>query len=367
MRGATVKKQEESIQARIAALRKGLREAGCDAFFSLSPPANHYLSGFRGTTSALVITLDEAYFLCDFRYTEQAREQVTGFEILEVAGAMETRTGERLRALGAARPGFDPAVLSVKQHGMLQDAFDGPLHALSGLPGILREIKDAGEIARIRAACALTEAALLKVLATVRPGVTEAAVAARLDYEFRKMGAECAAFPVIVLFGPRSSLPHGAPGKTPLESGDIMLVDCGCILDGYCADLTRTFVCGRIPGDWFQEIYQVVLQAQEAGIAALRAGTTGKEADAAARSIINDAGYGAHFGHGLGHGVGLEVHEAPRLNMQSETILQTGMAVTVEPGVYLPGQGGVRIEDLAVITDTGCEVLTRLPKELQVI
>ncbi len=355
------------MNSRMTALREGLRQADCDAFFSLSPPANHYLSGFRGTASSLVITLEEAYFLCDFRYVEQAREQVKGYEILEAAGALETRTGERLRALEVERPGFDPAALSVQQHKMVQESFEGTLIPLEHLPGALREIKDAGEVARMRAACALTEQALVNVLETVRPGVSEASVAARLEYEFRQLGAEGPAFPVIVLFGARSSLPHGMPGSTPLSVGDIVLVDCGCILDGYCADLTRTFVSGRIMGDWFKEIYHAVLQAQQAGIAALRAGATAKDVDAEARRIINDAGYGAHFGHGLGHGVGLEVHEAPRLNMQSETVLQAGMAVTVEPGIYLPGRGGVRIEDLTVVTEAGCEVITGLPKELQVI
>jgi Xaa-Pro aminopeptidase len=231
----------------------------------------------------------------------------------------------------------------------------------------LRLRKERGEIERIAAATALAEEALEATLEHFVAGVSECAMAGLLEYEFRKRGAQGASFDSIVLFGERSSLPHGRPGDRPLQKGDIVLVDCGCVLDGYCSDLTRTFVFGRIPDNWFSEIYEVTRVAQEEALQAARAGVCARVVDAAARTRIADAGYGDNFGHGTGHGVGLEVHEAPRLNAVSSAVLETGVVVTVEPGIYLPGLGGVRIEDLVVITDDGNSNFNRLPKELRIL
>jgi Xaa-Pro aminopeptidase len=197
--------------------------------------------------------------------------------------------------------------------------------------------------------------------------VRERELAAEIEYALRKAGASGVSFPPIVAFGEGSSLPHYSPGDRPLKKGDIILIDCGCVLNGYCSDWTRSFCFGSIPGSWFEEIYAVTLDAQLAGLAACRPGAACREVDAAARDIIQDAGYGDHFGHGLGHGLGIEVHESPRLNATSSAALAPGMVVTVEPGIYLAGRGGVRIEDLVVITENGHEVLTRVPKELRVL
>jgi len=352
---------------RLAALRSELAVHDCDGFVSFSPPANEYLTGFRGSTSAVLVTANAAQFLCDFRYTEQAGEQVVGFAVEEVQGTIETRAGERMASLGARRIAVEPGTLTLAQSMTFEAAFGAPIVPVKGLGLDARQVKSPGEREKLRASTALAEAALSAVLPLLQAGITEAEFAAQLEFEFKKRGALGPSFPPIALFGSRSSLPHGVPGNKALERGDIVLIDLGCIRESYCSDLTRTFVFGNIPGTWFEDIYHVTLTAQLAALDAIRPGVPCREVDAVARGIISDAGYGSYFGHGLGHGVGLEIHEAPRLNQHSEAVLESGMAVTVEPGIYLPGQGGVRIEDLVLVTDSGCEILTRLPKELKVL
>ena len=353
--------------SRVQALRDELFKCDCDAFVSFFAPANEYLTGFRGSTSAIVITGSEALFLCDFRYTEQAGQQVRGFAVEEVTGSLEPQAGACLARLGVKRVAVEPSTLSLAQHLTVQETFGGEVFPVKGIGTAARQIKDAAEREKLRAATVLAEGALMSVMPLLQPGITEAEFAAALEYEFKKCGASGPSFAPIALFGPRSSLPHGVPGKKPLENGDIVLLDLGCILESYCSDLTRTYAFGTIPGTWFEEIYQVTLTAQLAALEAVRPGVTGRDVDAVARDIITDAGYGKYFGHGLGHGVGLEIHEAPRLNQHSDTILEPGMAVTVEPGIYIPGKGGVRIEDLVLVTEAGCEILTTLPKELKVL
>jgi len=355
------------MRDRFEAVRKRLAEEHYEAFFSLSPPANQYLTGFMGTTSAVIITAREALFLCDFRYVEQAGAQVRDYEVHEVAGTLETRVGERLKALGVASAAFDGTVLSVWQADMVGKAFDGALCSEPGLLSRLRRVKSPEEVTLIRAAAELTDEVVLEVADALQEGVTERELAARIEFAFKERGAQGPSFDTIALFGARSSLPHGMPCEKRLEKGDIVLIDCGCRCVGYCSDLTRTYAYGTMPDAWFEEIYSVTLTAQEAALAALRPGVPCREADAIARNLIGEAGYGAHFGHGLGHGVGIEVHESPRLNAESDVTLEEGMVITVEPGIYLPGRGGVRIEDLVVITGEGCDILSRTPKRLEVL
>lgn len=351
---------------RIGALRAALAEADLDGLFSLSPPANQYFSGFTGTTSAVLVSAREAVFLCDFRYTEQAARQVRGFETHEVQGAFETRCGEWLDRLGIRRAGFDPHALTVAQRDAVAKAAKASLES-TDIVQRLRQVKDAEEIAALREASTLGEGVLFDLVERLRPGMREREAAAFVEHAFKERGAQGPSFDTIALFGPRSSLPHGMPGDKPLERGDAVLFDFGCRLGGYCSDLTRTFAFGTIPGAWFEEIYDLTLTAQRIALEAIRPGIPCREVDAIARDLIRDAGYGAHFGHGLGHGVGLEIHESPRLNMHSEAVLEAGMVVTVEPGVYLPGKGGVRIEDLVVVTEDGCDILTNAPKALRVL
>lgn len=352
---------------RLEALRAELEKHECDAFVSFSPPANEYLTGFRGSTSAVLITPSEAVFLCDFRYTEQASQQVRDYTVEEVAGGLEKNAGEYLARLGARRVAVEPSTLTLDQSLSVEQALGAAVVPVKGLGTAARQVKDAAEREKLRQATALAEASLTAVLPLLERGITESAFVAALEYEFKKRGASGSSFSPIALFGPRSSLPHGVPGEKALEHGDIVLLDLGCIRESYCSDLTRTFAFGTIPGAWFQEIYEVTLTAQLAALEAVKPGARCRDVDAVARDIISDAGYGPYFGHGLGHGVGLEIHEGPRLNQHSDAILEPGMAVTVEPGIYIPGQGGVRIEDLVLVTETGCEVLTTLPKELKVL
>jgi len=352
---------------RITALRKQLEAAGCDAFISLAPPTNQYLAGFTGTTSVIIITQNEAQFLCDFRYTEQAAVEVRGYGIEEMKGSLQTRAGERLAALGVEAVAFEPGYMTVSERDAIAAAYSGTLKPVSDIVSALRVRKSPEEIAKIRAAGELAEGVLNDLVAQLEPGTTERELAAQFEYQFKARGARGASFDTIALFGARSSLPHGQPGDWALEAGDIVLLDFGCRLDGYCSDLTRTYAFGRIPAAWFEEVYELTLTAQRMALEAIRPGMLCKDLDAVARSIISDAGHGDHFGHGLGHGVGIEIHEAPRLNPESQTLLEPGMIVTIEPGIYLPERGGVRIEDLVVVTKDGCENLSGTPKELRIL
>ncbi len=355
-------------EQRASAVQSRLEEWGCDGFFSVDSADNAYLTGFFGSTSTVLVARDGVRLLCDFRYIEQAARQTgDGIEIIECTGSMDARLSEQLESLALRRVAFEPDAITVCRRDAVAAGFSGELAAAAGICRHLREIKTPDEIERLAAASVLAEDALEAMLVHARADASEQELAGQLELEFRRRGAQKASFDTIVLFGARSSLPHGAPSGRGLRSGDIVLVDCGCVLDGYCSDLTRTFVFDRIPGDWFVDVYECVRVAQQAAVDAVCAGVAAKAVDAAARTRIAAAGYGARFGHGTGHGVGLEVHEAPRLNMQSATILEAGMVVTVEPGVYLPDQGGVRIEDLLVVTQQGCSVLTAISKELRIL
>lgn len=356
------------MNARVEALRKAIAAHSCDAFVSFSPPANEYLSGFRGSTSALIISATQARLIFDFRYREVAETTVQGFDLEECNTGLEKCTAERMTEMGLHAIAFDSNVLSVEQHVLLAS------HAKTldwfPLPKILsnlRQVKDESEIAKVQAANDLAEGVLADLLPTLKEGILEREFAAQMEFEFKRRGATGSSFSPIVLFGARSSLPHGVPGDTPLRRGDVVLLDFGCIKDSYCSDLTRTYAFGTIPGEWFSEIYAVTLRAQLAALEALRPGARCVDVDAVARNIITEAGFGEFFGHGLGHGVGLEIHEGPRLNRLTETPLAPGMIVTVEPGIYLPGKGGVRIEDIVAVTPGGCRVLSRTPKELKVL
>lgn len=355
------------IKERVEQLRSLLIQSGCDTYLSLAPPINEYLTGFRGSTSAAVVTDTTARFLCDFRYTEQAVGQVSYFDIEEFTGSLSKRVGDVLNSLNAGKAAFEPAYIQYDQWQGIAEAFKGELRPQAGMTARLRMRKSPAEIEAIRTASALAEGVLADALETLKPGMEERELAAWLEYEFKRRGASGASFDTIALFGARSSLPHGEPGAKRLEHGDIVLLDFGCRLHGYCSDLTRTYVFGTIPGTWFEHVYELVRRAQRAAISAARPGMTGRELDAVARDIIRAGGHEEHFGHGLGHGLGVEIHEEPRLNPHTNTVLEPGMVVTIEPGIYIPGQGGVRIEDVIAITEAGCTVLSQTPTEFKVL
>lgn len=335
-----------------------------------------WLTGFTGSNGLAVVGAGAGgarWFFTDFRYLSQSAEQLDAAWDRRIVPELLPAAAERLGALrtGSEEPvrvGFDDGTLSVRDHdklvGLVPDGIE--LVPAGGLIEELRLVKDAEELDRIRAAQKLADDALTEVLGRGLAGRTERDVALDLEMTMRRAGAEAVSFPPIIASGTHSALPHAEPRDVEIPRGTLVTIDWGAQLDGYASDCTRTYATGELdPRD--REIYELVLRAQEASLAAVRAGAGGREVDAVARGIITQAGHGEHFGHGLGHGVGAEVHEGPRLSQRSESTLEAGQVVTVEPGVYVPGAVGVRIEDLVVVTDDGCEVLTHLPKHLQVI
>ncbi len=322
-----------------------------------------YLTGFGGTNGACVCGPDERLFLTDFRYTERAAEEVDGWEVVTVGGEWYPSIAERL----SGRIGFEDDHLTVRSLRRLEEALpDGAeLLASGGAVERLRRVKDEAELEAIAAAARLADDIYLFSLERGLGGRTEADVAAAAVARMRELGAE-PSFPPIVAAGPNGALPHAEPGEREIGSRELVVFDMGAELDGYCSDCTRTFATGEL-GEAASEVYELVRTAQAEALEAVAPGVEGKAVDAVAREIIDAAGHGERFGHGLGHGVGMEVHEAPRLAARSEDTLKAGEVVTVEPGVYLPGDFGVRIEDLVIVVDDGRRVLSSLPKELQVV
>jgi Xaa-Pro aminopeptidase len=347
-----------------------LAERELDALLVTNLVNVRWLTGFSGSNGlALVGPGDQRLFLTDFRYLTQSGEQLDEGWRREIAPEILPAATAYVGGDGATvKLGFDDATMSVKEHAALAEkvAEGVELVPAGGLIEELRAVKDREELDRIRAAAKLADAALSEVLSRGLAGRTEREVALDLEMTMRKAGAEAASFPPIIASGEHSALPHAEPRDVEIPAGTLVTIDWGAQLDGYASDCTRTYATGELdPRD--REIYDLVLRAQEESLAAVRAGAGGREVDAVARDIITAAGHGEHFGHGLGHGVGAEVHEGPRLSQRSEATLETGQVVTVEPGVYVPGAVGVRIEDLAIVTAEGAEVLTGLPKDLQII
>jgi Xaa-Pro aminopeptidase len=338
-----------------------------DALLVTEPFNLRYLTGFTGTNGLAVLEADEdgvRRFVTDFRYVERAALEVEAFDRLEGERDLLESVGSALPERRPLRLGFDDAHLSVRAHRRLgEDLEDVELVAAGGLVEELRAVKEPAERERIAAAAALADEALSAVLAQGLAGRRETEVALTLEDEIRHRGAQAPSFPSIVAAGPHGALPHAEPRDAVIPDGVLVIVDWGARLDGYCSDCTRTLASGPVAVE-ATEIYELVLRAQLAGLEAVRTGISGREADAAAREPIEAAGHGERFGHGLGHGVGLEVHEAPRLSKAADNVLQAGNVVTVEPGIYLPGRFGVRIEDLVVVGDDGAEVLSSHPKEL---
>jgi Xaa-Pro aminopeptidase len=328
-----------------------------------------WLTGFTGSNAAAVVgRAGSRRFVTDFRYLTQSADEVDPAWEREIAVDLLAGVVKGLPGSGDLRLAFDDAHMSVKNHGRLAGMLRAGIELVpaGGAIEALRAVKDADELEAIRAAARLADDALTEVLGRGLVGRTERDVALDLEFTMRRMGAQAASFPPIVAAGEHGALPHASPRHVAIPAATLVVVDWGAQLDGYASDCTRTYATGDIdPRDG--QVYELVLQAQEAALEAVRPGPTGREVDAVARAIIDAAGHGEHFGHGLGHGVGLDVHEGPRLSKQGDAALAAGMVVTVEPGVYVPGAVGVRIEDLVIVTDDGAEVVSSLPKELQFV
>lgn len=353
------------MRKRIERLRQKMGEAGLDLFFTMQQENRRYLSGFTGSAGVALVTAEEALLLVDFRYTEQAGQQAPDFEVIELQNRLEQELPAFLERLGGQRWGFEKAHVTVAQHEKWLPIFGQAGIELVGVEDMveaLRAVKSEVEIERLRQAVRITDEAFASFREWVRPGVTEREAAWELEKAMRERGAEALSFPIIMASGPNGAMAHARPGGRLLRPGEPIVIDMGAVYEGYCADMTRTICLG--PADErFWEIYRLVQQAQERAEAGIRAGLPGVEADRLAREVIETGGYGEQFGHGLGHAVGLVVHETPRLGQLSEDILPAGAVVTVEPGIYLPGWGGVRIEDLVVVREEGAEILTQSTKD----
>jgi Xaa-Pro aminopeptidase len=326
-----------------------------------------YLTGFTGTNGMAVIGRDARRFVTDFRYVEQATRQASGFDVERGPQDFVTALGEGWPE-GRLRLGFEDDHVSVRRHHRLREVVPAriELAAAGGLIEAERAVKEPEEVERIGAAARLADGIYDWLRERGIVGRTEREVAVALEHEMLVRGADEPSFPSIVASGERGAFPHAMRTDEPIPAGTLVTFDLGARLDGYCSDCTRTYATGELPDD-LAEAYELVRRAQEAALAEVRPGPTGREVDAVARAIIEAAGHGEHFGHGLGHGVGLDVHEAPRLARTGGDPLVAGNVVTVEPGVYLPGRGGVRIEDLVVVTEAGHDVLTSTTKDLVVV
>lgn len=349
---------------RLSRLRSALGRRGPSAILVTNLPNVRWLCGFTGSSGSVLVGAREAVFFTDFRYREQARREVRGARVREcVSGAID-ELAAAVRRARVGRLGIESERMTVAFHADLAAALPRvELVALRGTVERLRAVKDAREVAAIRSALGVSGRALASA-ARGLVGRSEIAVKERIESAIRREGGDEAAFPTIVASGPRGALPHGLPGKRRIGGGDLVVIDFGVRLRGYCCDITRTFS----PTKWgsvSRQIYSVVLAAQRAAIEKVGPGVKASDVDAAARDVIERAGFGEQFGHGTGHGVGLEVHELPSLSPRSGEILEPGMVVTVEPGIYLENFGGVRIEDMVLVTRTGREVMSRrVPKLL---
>ncbi len=349
---------------RVARLRAALRRRGLSAVLITHLPNVRWLCGFTGSAGSLLVSARDAVFFCDFRYRAQSRREVRGARIFEYTGGSVEVVAAAARHARVVRLGFESDRMTFAAHADLGGAMPGvELVPLGGTVEGLRAVKDAGEVTLIRRALAVAERAL--VAGTRRlAGKSEIAIATRLQSEIRKEGGDEESFPTIVASGPRAALPHAKPTKKIVGGGELVVIDFGVRLSGYCSDTTRTYS----PSKWdrnARDVYQLVLESQRAALALIGPGVKGSDVDAAAREVIERAGHGKHFGHGTGHGVGLEVHEKPVLSPRSGDTLRPGMVVTVEPGVYIENFGGVRIEDMVLVTQTGREILSsRIPKLL---
>lgn len=349
---------------RVAKLREAIAGTEGQALLVTNPVNRRYLTGFTGSSGVALIAADQAAFLTDFRYTEQAAEQAQGFRIEKHGPDVNEAVAKLLEEWNVRTLLFEERHVTYAAYKAMEKAF-GSVRLLPSedIAEKLRAFKDDAELTIIRDAAKLADRAFEHILGFIKPGVRERAVALELEMFMRSQGATGSSFDTIVASGVRSALPHGVASDKPIESGDFVTLDFGAYYNGYCSDLTRTVVVGKA-NEKQKEIYGIVLEAQLHALERLRPGMTGKEADALTRDIITRYGYGEYFGHGTGHGIGLEIHEAPRLSLAADRVLSPGMVVTVEPGIYLPGFGGVRIEDDVAIADNGIEILTGSPKQL---
>jgi Xaa-Pro aminopeptidase len=351
---------------RLRRVRQALLRDNLEALLFLDMKNIRYLTGFTGSDGVFLLERHRSVLMVDGRYTTQAGLEAGGIRIFQyrekLDGIAEVIEEEAIMAVG-----FEAAAISFELYCKLKERIPAHgLHPLDGNKVNIRAIKDEGEVALLRAAAAAASQALIATQKLIRPGIRESDVVLELEYQMRQNGAAGASFPTIVAAGANSALPHATPGSRILAAGDALVIDYGAVVEGYHSDETCTFVLGQVSAR-FQEVYEIVKAAHDRALAAVKAGVSCAEIDHIARDCIETAGFGRFFSHGTGHGVGLDVHEPPRIAAPSQTVLAAGMVVTIEPGVYLPGQWGIRIEDTVLVRKHDCEVLTGIPKNLTVL
>ena len=344
-----------------------LPEYGLDAMLLNSEPGEYYAVGFHGEGN-VVVTAQGCFYFTDSRYIEAANHLITGAEIAMTGRSRNYRAmvQEVVNRCRIRKLGFEEGYLSVADYNLWKEGLTAELVPAQKLVNSLRAAKDDGEIALMTKAQEITDRAFSEILKIIQPGMTEQKIAAKLQYDMLRFGAEKMSFDPIVVSGPNGSLPHGIPSAKQVQQGEFITMDFGCKYGGYCSDMTRTVALGE-PSEEMKKVYHIVLEAQLAGIAAARAGVTGAAIDAASRKVIEDAGYGPYFGHSFGHSLGIDIHEAPTAAPSNDKPIPENAVVSAEPGIYLPGKFGVRIEDVMVLRKDGAEVITKAPKELIVL
>lgn len=354
------------LKSRRQRLVRFFDESDLDLLLIEQPINLRYLCGFSGSEGALLLTPQGGWFVCDSRYTIQAGKEISGLSVLEQAQRQEG-IADLIRQSGARRVGFEATYTTVSAHQGLMARLPEVIFVPLGQElDAIRSCKDAQELQLLSDVAALASSALESVLPLVRPGMVEIDLALELEFAMRRSGSEGTGFDIIVASGVRGAMPHGRASDKRIEAGDLVTIDFGAVQQGYHSDETVTVAVGAV-SQRQQRIYQVVLEAHDRAIAAVRPGITCRELDAVARDHIREQGFGEYFGHGLGHGVGLAVHEKPVVSPRSDAVVEEGMVFTIEPGIYLPGFGGVRIEDTVAVTADGCRLLTKASKQLRIL
>jgi len=349
---------------RLARLRRQMTELSVDTFMITQPENRRYISGFTGSNGVVFITQSESKLATDFRYFEQVKQQCPGFALIEVKGNFQAALTPILSGLDARRVAFESDDVTYDLYQTLVAGLPAGIELVptKDVTRWLRAVKESGEIEALERAIKWTDQAIATLRAMLQPGMTEKEIAWRLEQEMHQLGGSAWNFGLIVAAGPASAMPHARPTDRPVQAGEPIVLDIGCTADGYYSDMTRTLIIGE-PDARFREIYDIVLRAQRAATAGIVPGMIGKTAHGLAAQVIEQAGYGHAFGHGLGHGVGLAIHELPVLSLTSEHVLKAGHVFSIEPGIYLPEWGGVRIEDLALLGENGALTLTGASKD----
>ena len=353
---------------RVSKMRAQLKKANVDAFLLYSPENRQYASGYQLAEGVAILAEDGCRYFTDSRYIEAAEQNITGFGVQQIdrEHSLSLLLSDAIRSFGIKTIGYEDGVLTASQLQRFRDQLPAELVPAQEAISAPRKSKEPCEIEMLKKAQEITDRAFADLLNVIHAGMTEKELQAELIYRLYKFGGEGLSFDPIVVSGANTSMPHGVAGDKPLAFGEFVTMDFGCKFGGYCSDMTRTLALGFI-SDEMHEVYDTVLSAQEAGIASASAGVAGKAVDSAARRIIENAGYGAYFGHAFGHSLGLEIHESPNCSPVNEEAIPCGAVCSAEPGIYLPGKFGVRIEDVIVFHDGGCEDITRSPKKLLIL